>query len=323
MDDVPQTDPWLNLVGGLFSCSLDRSRVGGMWPTMEEWRSTIPGLVDHYVEQWSLTLGESYSGGSASHVVRARTADGVDAVLKLSLPHREARDESAALRWWDGHGAIRVLAHDPADAYATLLERCVPGTRLTDREDLPATQRLALAAELLAKLWQRGAPENSPFESVRAVCQEWADLLEQRMQDLRPPFDPGLVAHGAQLLRDLPASAGREVIVHGDFNPGNVLEATREPWLVIDPKPMLGDPGYDLCPLLMQVDDPFGHDDPGAVLTGRVDALADITSEPVDRILAWSVARLVEAGLWYVSRGELPEGTESMRHATAIANLLG
>ena len=143
------------------------------------------------------------------------------------------------------------------------------------------------------------------------------------MQELGPPFDPALVAHGAQLLRELPATAAREVIVHGDFNPGNVLEATREPWLVIDPKPMLGDPGYDLCPLLMQVDDPFAHDDPVTVLTSRVQTLADATGETADRLLAWSVARLVEAGLWYASRSELTEGTESLRRAGIIADLRG
>lgn len=55
--------------------------------------------------------------------------------------------------------------------------------------------------------------------------------------------------------------------------PGNVLSATRRPWLIIDPKPMIGDPGYDLCPLLLRIDDPLA----------RVD--------PADRLLAWSLAR--------------------------------
>ncbi|WP_198671352.1 aminoglycoside phosphotransferase family protein [Desertihabitans aurantiacus] len=294
-----------------------------MWPTEESWRATVPGLVARYAERWGLTLGEDHVGGTASRVVRARTADGVDAVLKVSLPHREARGEAAALRWWDGDGAVRLLAEDPDDPYALLLEPCVPGTRLSDRHDLPAEQRLEIAAGLLTRLWGHGVPPDHPFERVDDVATEWADLLEERMRTLRPSYDPGLVASGARLLRELPGTAGREVVVHGDFNPGNVLQSTREPWLVIDAKPMVGDPGYDLSPLLMQVDDPFGHPDPAAVLADRVGLLAGLTGEPVERLHAWSAARLVEAALWYASRHEPGPGADCLRRAGLTLDLLG
>jgi streptomycin 6-kinase len=52
------------------------------------------------------------------------------------------------------------------------------------------------------------------------------------------------------LLRELPPTAGRRVLLHGDFNPGNVLAGRTGTWVAIDPKPMIGDPAYDLWPLL-------------------------------------------------------------------------
>ena len=39
-------------------------------------------------------------------------------------------------------------------------------------------------------------------------------------------------------------------LIHGDLHYENVLAADREPWLVIDPKPMAGDPHYELAPML-------------------------------------------------------------------------
>ncbi|SDE13310.1 streptomycin 6-kinase [Auraticoccus monumenti] len=292
-----------------------------MWPTEAAWRATVPALVERCVARWGLELGAEYSGGTAAFVARARTADGVDAVLKVSLPHREARDEAEALRRWDGRGAVRLLARDEDEPFALLLERCEPGTTLASRDDLTADARLEVAAGLLSRLWGTAGPV-AAYETVGAVAAEWADLLEERMRVLAPPFDPGLVARGASLLRALPGTATREVVVHGDYNPGNVLAATREPWLVIDPKPMLGDPGYDLCPLLVQVDDPFLHAEPTRVLRERVDLLAASTGEPAERVLAWAVARMVEAALWFVSRSELDAGREDLRRAEVLLGLL-
>ncbi|PZF58742.1 hydroxyurea phosphotransferase [Curtobacterium sp. MCSS17_008] len=290
-----------------------------MWPTEQDWRVSVPGLVRRAVERWDLLPGAPFPGGSVSHVLPVRTPDGADAVLKLSLPHREAEHEAAALACWDGCGAARLLAVDPDDPFVLLLERCDPGTPLAERDDLPAAERLQTAAGLLTRLWAAGVPDDAPFESVADVTAEWATLVESRMRDLAPPFDPGLVRHGVDLLRTLPGGAGRSAIVHGDANPGNVLAASREPWLVIDPKPMVGDPAYDLCPLVVQVDDPFRAADPQHTVRERITLLAGSTGEPPERIAAWCTARLVESALWSVSRGRVEDGQDAVARAAVTA----
>lgn len=285
-----------------------------------EWRSSVPDLVDRCVEEWELRLGAPYPGGTASYVAPVRTADGRDAVLKLSLPHREARGEAAALRWWAGDGAVQMFRHDP-DRWALLIERCDPGDPISEA-DLPAHTRLTIAAELLAGLWRKGVPSNCELEHVADVTAEWATGVEERMHRLAPPYDPGIVARGVELLRTLPATAERTVVVHGDFNPGNILSSARQPWLVIDADPMIGDPAYDLPPLLLQIDEPLAYDDPLPVLRTRVALLSDILDEPAERLYAWSVARMVEAALWYADRGELEEGSAELSRAAVIARLL-
>lgn len=113
---------------------------------------------------------------------------------------------------------------------------------------------------------------------------DWAVLVRQRMDRHRPRLDPGLVEHGAALLESLPRTATHTVVLHGDINPGNILAAHREPWLAIDPKPMVGDPAYDPAPLLAQVSPTRGPSDPRPGLSHLRPGLSHLRSglsEPV------------------------------------------
>ncbi|WP_055591015.1 aminoglycoside phosphotransferase family protein [Streptacidiphilus griseoplanus] len=285
-----------------------------------DWLTALPALVEELRDLWSLRLGAPFLGGSCAWVAPAELPDGRRAVLKVSWPHPEAVGEAEALRLWDGHGAVRVLAHD-AGRCALLLERCDPGTELRAAQQLGAEQRLLLGAEVLGRLWTADPALATGLEPLEAVAACWADTAEERMARLRPDFDPGLVAHGVRLLRELPASAVRRVVLHGDFNPGNVLLSGRGPWLAIDAKPMTGDPAYDPSPLLAQLDDPFAHPDPRRVLSRRLALLADALGEDARRLAAWALARQVESALWALDEGRTDVG--SMDRAPLLAELAG
>src|SRR4051795_12121822 len=106
--------------------------------------------LEELAEEWELTLGESYApGGGSEHVVRVELADGTPAVLKIGIPHRESEQEADALERWDGDGAVRLLRRDNA-RNALLLERCEPGTFLSQSTDDP----LGVLIELLPRLWK-------------------------------------------------------------------------------------------------------------------------------------------------------------------------
>ncbi|MEV4621051.1 aminoglycoside phosphotransferase family protein [Asanoa sp. NPDC049573] len=303
VDLVPPTLPVVRQLG-----QLDDGR---------RWLAELPSLVEQVRTAFGLRLSPPLPAGSCSWVAPAALPDGTGAIVKIGWPHREMYGEPAALRAWDGRGAVRLLAHDPV-RHALLLERCDPGLPLAD-SPTEARQRLRAGCAVLRLLWEGRAVES--IERLAAVTADWADLAEERMARIRPGYDPGLVAEGVRLLRQLPGSAPRTVLLHGDFNPGNILSGPDGGWLAIDPKPMVGDPAYDPWPLLEQIDDPFAHPDPAAVLRARVRLLADELSLSPERIVLWSVARRVETALWAAHHGNVPGGAAIMTEARALADL--
>ena len=286
------------------------------------WWAALPWVVADLEREWGFQTGPPFMGGGASWVAPARASDGSDAVLKVNLPHREAREEATALALWDGAGAVRLYRFD-RDRMALLVERCRPGVSLAAGE-LGPEESLAAAAAVLRRLWSAPVPAPSSFEYLGDVAVEWAGLVRERMARHRPRLDAGVVELGARLLERLPVDvAARPVVLHGDFNPGNVLSAEREPWLAIDSKPMVGDAAYDPMPMIGQVGDLYALDVRDCLLVDRHQLFADLVDLPVSRVLGWAVARLVEAGLWYVNRGEQNEAHESLRIATRLARLAG
>jgi streptomycin 6-kinase len=90
------------------------------------------------------------------------------------------------------------------------------------------------------------------------------------------------------LFRALPAEADRAVLPVTDLHAGNVLAAQREPWLVIDPKPYVGDPAYDAVQHLLNCAERL-HADP----TGLADRMAGLLEVDPVRLRRWLFARCV------------------------------
>src|SRR3954469_25322250 len=208
----------------------------------QEWLSALPSLIADVAARWQLRLSPPLHGGSCSWVAPCETPDGTAAVVKIGWPHREMYGEPAALRAWAGRGAVRMLAHDP-QRHALLLQRCDPGTELlawpgdqlvTGCAVLRTLRDVPLPAGISSRPDEpgisstrdqsgRGSPGNDlsqGIEPLAVVAAEWATRTQERMERLRPPYDPALVAAGVDLMRSLPVSAEGTVLLHGDFNPG-------------------------------------------------------------------------------------------------------
>ncbi|WP_213283223.1 aminoglycoside phosphotransferase family protein [Cellulomonas hominis] len=274
----------------------------GRTPEGAAWLATLPSLVTRALRRWDLTAGAPFPSGSASWCAPV-TRDGADLVLKISFPHDEARDEAAVLAAWDGRGAVRLVDHDGPD-WALLLERVRPGTPMRAVRT-PVVRRLAEAADVLRVLHEAPAPARLP--RLTAVAASWADLAAERADraaraGLR--LDAGLLRAADDVLR-APAAA-REVTLHGDGNPGNLLADRAGGWRAIDPKALRGDPAYDPWPLLEQVGDPWRSADPVRTLRERLLLVAERAGLDPAAAAGWALARGTEAALWAWHHGGPP-----------------
>lgn len=115
-----------------------------------EWLAQLPTLISDLERQWSITVGEPFSGGSTSYVCRAVTCDGDAAVLKLSLPDDGFQDTVRLLEAANGNGYVRLFAHD-AGRYALLQEAL--GAPMDSLDQTPEQQMRALG-QTLQRAWQ-------------------------------------------------------------------------------------------------------------------------------------------------------------------------
>ena len=111
----------------------------------------------------------------------------------------------------------------------------------------------------------------------------------ETLTDVERWSDAGLVREGLRLFKELPRTAPTEVLLSTDLHAGNVLRAEREPWLVIDPKPHIGDPTYDVLQHLLNCDERLQADPHGLAVR-----MAGLLGLDQDRVLLWLFARCVQ-----------------------------
>jgi len=241
----------------------DRLRVPQDLLGAPHYHRTVP--EEELVARWQLTLGEQFQAGAGGRVYRVTRADGAPAVLKIGIPHREAEQEADALERWNGDGAIRLLARDD-ERNALLLELCEPGTPLSA---LGTKGAMDVLCDLLPRLWV-GA---DGFHTLVDEIECWAELGE---------LDGELL----QLARDLASSQGELVLTHQDLHGDNVISAQREPWLVIDPKPLAAEREFQAAPILRSGE--LGHTKQEMLY--RLDRLAELGLDR-ERMIGWTIVQ--------------------------------
>lgn len=251
------------------------------------WVGRLPDLIATYSAQWSVAVeGPLPGGGSAAWVGAGILADGSEVVLKIGWPHKEAETEAAGLRFFAGRGAAHLLQADEA-AFALLLERCRPGEELWR---VPFNEAIDVAAGVLRRLWRTPSGNVAPITSLADTVDDWNSSYMTE----RSGYPPALVSEAARIGSELALSTSELVVVHGDFNPFNILQAEREPWLAIDPKPLIGDPAYDLAQFLANYDQQAATSgDPKRFYADAIAFFADALNLDRYRIAAWAFVKSI------------------------------
>ncbi|WP_373453381.1 aminoglycoside phosphotransferase family protein [Streptomyces sp. XY006] len=268
--------------------------------------AALPDQAARFLDHWALTPDGPPMHGVSALVLPVRDRDGTPAVLKLQILDEESEGEPVALRFWDGDGAVRLLDHDEPTG-TMLLERLDETRMLSHVPD--AHRAVTTIAGLLAHLTSSPAPPG-----LRRLGDIARDMLDQTPRALARIADPearGLIADCAAAVREVVDEPG-DRLLHWDLHDENVLASDRAPWLAIDPKPLAGDPGFDLWPALANR---YDADD----IRWRFDAMTDILALDRPRARAWTLGRLLQNTLWDLEDGN-PVDEQQLEMARRLMN---
>ncbi|WP_405921536.1 aminoglycoside phosphotransferase family protein [Streptomyces sp. NBC_00122] len=276
-----------------------------------EFIAGLPALAGRFLERWELRRTGPGMHGVTALVLPVERPDGTPAALKLQLVDEESAGEPVALRAWGGAGAVRLLEHDEATG-AMLLERLDEGRHLSAVAERDSRRAVHVVAELLARLTAVPAPVG-----LRGLGAMAAGMLEAvpgalaRLEDVR---DRRVVRDCAAAVAEVVGEPG-DRLLHWDLHYDNVLGGAdgggRGAWLAIDPKPLAGDPGFDLLPA---IGNNFAVDE----VRWRFDLMTEVLGLDRERARAWTLGRVLQNCLWDVADGELRLQEEQLTMADVL-----
>lgn len=285
------------------------------------WMAELPERLAAAAARWDLRLGGPVARLSFNYVTAATDAAGEQVILKLGVPREELRNEIDCLRLYDGRSAVRLLDAAPAEG-ALLLERLAPGARLKTLFPADDERATTIAGQLMRRIWHAPPPGHS-FPHVSSWIAGLGGL-RSRYGGGTGPFPPRLVDLAERLFAELLADPHPPVVLHGDMNHENMLSAEREPWLVIDPKGVIGEPEYEVGALIRNPQ-PVYQDFPDLrrLLGRRLDLLAELLGFDRQRLWAWSFAQLILSIWWNVEDGAGFTGQRDLAVAEVLSGLGG
>ena len=276
----------------------------------EEWLMSLPAIVEECVDRWELRPGSPFEPARIALALPVTLPDGAPAVLKVNFPTDESESEAQALAHWQGRGAVRLIASNQ-ERHALLVERCLPGDPLAALSDLREVDRVG--ASLLRQLWRPPA-EDHTFRLLEQLAAGWIRKLDEGWERLGRPIERRLLDRARAALGELAGTQPGQVVCHSDFSSNNVLAATREPWLAIDPKPIVGEPAFDAASWLVR-ERRWQLRRPGSV--GRMRRSLDFAAAELaldrERVRLWAIAKVV---IWSL------EGSRFEPEMAACARLL-
>ena len=278
------------------------------------WVSALPRVAREVTHEWQLSVDGTVGHGHCSLVVPVRTTSGRPAVLKLGYPDRESEHEPLALQHWHGDGTVQLLRADP-HRRAMLLERLHDET-LDELWDLEA-------CEVVADRYRRlHIPAPPQLRRLSTELVRWQAQLGAMPRSA--PVPHRLVEQSLAIAADLVGDDGTDGrLVHGDLHYDNVLAGDREPWLVIDPKPLSGDPHFEPAPMLWnRWDEVVSSGNVRDAVRRRFHTILDAAGLDEDRARDWVVLRVVLNAVWELEEA-VPDAAAITRSITIAKAVQG
>ncbi len=287
--------------------ALVRQKAASLGKEGEAWLAGLPEVIAHLEQRWSVTVGEALSGGTAAFVARARTADGGEAVLKVSIPDPHFHVQAQVLERAQGRGYARLLGAE-LEHSALLLEALGPSL---EQLGMPAEHQLEILGAMLIRAWEIPPLEEPTQTAVEAKARVLHELVSRLWVELGQPCSEAVFSQALRFAERRAAAAepGRAVLVHGDPHPANALQVmtprvgAEAGFVFVDPDGFLAEPAYDLGVVLREWCSELLAGDAPTLARRYCQLLAHHTGVEEQAIWEWGFLERVSSGLYALSFG--------------------
>jgi streptomycin 6-kinase len=276
----------------------------------EVWLEHLPQTISKLEQTWDVHVQKHFANLSYNFVAPAVRSDGTNVVLKLGFPE-ELTLEANALKAYAGDGSVKLLEHEPT-LEALLLERLEPGEPLPNKTENEANTRIT--ATLLKRLWRK-VENPAVFRSLDSWMRALRHAYDEHKVNKSFRYFP-LLDKAVHLYQEL--RTDEHVLLHADLHHDNILTAQREPYLVIDPKGIVGEKGFDAGTFLINpVDVLITLPEVEKIHRERVAIFSEMLLIPEQEVEAWGFVFAVLSACWTVGdHGE--NWDEAMRVAALL-----
>jgi streptomycin 6-kinase len=217
---------------------------------------------------------------------------GRPAMLKVPLKDEDHRG-FRLLAAWNGMAAVKVYRFD---AHALLMERAT-GDRSLKRMTLSGREE-EVNRIICAVVQQLHANPRAMLPGLLPL-HTWFQSL-----NVAAAREGGFFARGHAVAQQLLAAPQGQVALHGDIHHENILDGGPRGWLVIDPKGLTGDPGFDYANIFCNPD--LSVAGSPERLSTQVKLIAGLTGIAAQRLLHWIIAWSALMASWMIEDGEEP-----------------
>ena len=266
--------------------------------------------LTYYLAAWELSNAQLLTQTMTSHIYTV-THGAETFVLKLLSPSETEEQRGAlSLRYFDGHGAVRLLRYDEGaqlmeyaagDELVTLVER---------DEDERATR---IIAQVISQL--HSVPQDAPHDGLVPLDRWFGALFTKAALDSQAGVN-SIYVRSAALTERLLADQRDIRALHGDIHHYNIRQSPRG-WLAFDPKGLVGERTYDCANSLCNPVMPELVHNETRLLTNAA-ILADMLTLDPRRVLAFSYAYACLNASWWLQLG----GSNIVQWALNVAEII-
>jgi streptomycin 6-kinase len=270
--------------------------------------------LNDYMAAWNLSSPQLLTQTMTSQIYTV-LHDSETVILKLlSSSESDEQRGALALRYFDGHGAVRLLRYDDG---AQLMEYAAGDTLVTlvERgEDEKATRIIAQVIKQLHNI-----PQDDPYDGMFMLDRWFGALLKKAAADKQVGIE-SIYMRSASLAERLLADQQEIRVLHGDIHHYNIRHSQRG-WLAFDPKGVVGERTYDCANTLCNpVMSELVHNE--TRLLNNAVILADALALEPQRVLAFTYIYACLNASWWSQLSNLERAEDIVQWHLNIAAII-